>query len=158
MRINLYDLEMAYFGEPELIKISGRNYTLADPFLQNPRNITVMMNDIFHLNKKAEEFLYLITANIKNKPNGIHLLSKGTVDAALFSNRDIFVRVLLSGGKNIFVVHNHPSGDTTPSTADKDAANHIRKGAEILDLALTDFVIVGGGNSAYYSFYENGRL
>lgn len=157
MRINLYDLEMAYFGEPELIKVSGRNYTLSAPFLENPKKLVSLMNDVFHLNKKAEEFLYLITANIKNKPNGIHLLSKGTVDAALFSNRDIFVRVLLSGGKNIFVVHNHPSGDTAPSTADKDAANHIRKGAEILDLVLTDFVIVGANNS-YYSFCENGRL
>ena len=64
-----------YFAEAGLIKVSGRNYTLSAPFLENPKkNLVSLLNDVFILIKSGK--FYIHNSQHKNKPNGIHLISK----------------------------------------------------------------------------------
>ena len=97
--------------------------------------------------------LYLDT---RNKLNGIQELAIGEREASLVPRDVIFRTALLTNSSGFIMIHNHPSGEVTPSGADINTANILREGAKLLDMQLLDFMIVGDGK--YYSFREEGRL
>jgi DNA repair protein RadC len=84
---------------------------------------------------------------------------KGTVDESIAHPRDIFRPVIVYAAAGFVLVHNHPSGDASPSSADIKLTKAIEKGARILGLTFLDHVIVGQpitGGLGYYSFREGG--
>ena len=64
--------------------------------------------------------------------------------------------MLLLGAVNGILIHNHPSGDPTPSTEDKKLTEQIRAGASVLGLTLADHIVIG--DQQYFSFRENKLL
>lgn len=66
------------------------------------------MNEVFGLNRRAEENLYLLSLDTKNNLIGIFEISKGTVCATFCRPREIFIRLLLSGAVGFVLIHNHP--------------------------------------------------
>ena len=86
-----------------------------------------------------------------------HVLSRGTRSATSVSLPDVFVPACLTPGTTgIVVLHNHPSGDPTPSPDDLQLTRRLEHAANILDIALLDHLIVGDGR--YFSFREAGAL
>src|SRR5215469_2986868 len=86
---------------------------------------------------------------------------KGTVDESIAHPRDIFRPVIVHAAAGFVLVHNHPSGDASPSSADIKLTKTIGKGARILGLTFLDHVIVGqpiADALGYYSFREAGIL
>ena len=71
------------------------------------------------------------------------VLSLGTVNCTLLSPREIFLRALRWGAVNIMLLHNHPSGDPTPSGMDKEITERICKAGQILGIQLIDHLIIG---------------
>ena len=71
------------------------------------------------------------------------ILSLGTVNCTLLSPREIFLRALRWGAVNIMLLHNHPSGDPTPSGMDKEITERICKAGQILGIQLIDHLIIG---------------
>ena len=114
------------------------------------------MCDIFHLDRQAEEVFYLVCLDIKLKIIGIHEVSRGTIDASLVNQREVFKRALLNNAAKIYIVHNHPSGVCEPSNADLMVTNRIKNSANMLDIPLVDHLIIGDGT--YYSFKENDKI
>ena len=87
-----------------------------------------------------------------------HLLSRGTRSSAPVSMPDVFLPACLTPGTTgLIVVHNHPSGDPTPSPDDVALTRRLQSAGAILDLPLLDHLIVGEGER-YYSFREAGTL
>lgn len=80
------------------------------------------------------------------------LVSMGTVDGACMHPREIFKKAILNGASSIVVVHNHPSGDPTPSKEDKEIAKRIKEAGELLGMAVNDFIIIG--SRGYTSFAD----
>ena len=140
----------------ELVKENAVNYGGKDFNINSAYQLYKAMCDIYHIDRQTEEVLYVICVDIKNKIIGIHEVSRGTIDASLVNQRELFKRVLLNNAAKIFVVHNHPSGSTTPSNADCMITNKIQKAGELLDIKLLDHIIIGDGE--YYSFKENFKL
>lgn len=100
----------------------------------------------------------LICAFFDSKCNflGDVMISKGSVNYAYVSPRDIF-RYAFDYEAVLFVLlHNHPSGDPTPSEDDIRVTKRIEKGADILELQLVDHIIIG--DKKYYSFKENQQI
>ena len=86
-----------------------------------------------------------------------HVLSRGTRSATSVSLPDVFVPACLTPGTTgIVVLHNHPSGDPSPSPDDVQLTRRLEHAANILDIALLDHLIVGDGR--YFSFREAGAL
>ncbi len=81
------------------------------------------------------------------------VFASGSTDFAFFPRQEILKKSMLSGGKNIVVLHNHPSGDPNPSADDIHTTKRLQEEAEILDLVLVDHIIIG--DRQFYSFYEN---
>ena len=114
------------------------------------------MCDIYHIDRQTEEVLYVVCVDIKLKIIGVHEVSRGTIDASLVNQRELFKRVLLNNAAKIFIVHNHPSGVSTPSNADFVVTEKVERAAKLLDIVLLDHIIVGDGE--YYSFKEQKKL
>ena len=87
---------------------------------------------------------------------GEDILTKGTVNGALISPREIYIQALRRGAVRIVLLHNHPSGDPRPSREDIESTKLIRKAGELLGISLTDHIIVG--DLCYCSLKEMGLL
>lgn len=101
---------------------------------------------------KQEKFcaLYLDT-----KKNIIEFktLFKGTLDKTTVHPREVFKEALLLSASAIICMHNHPSGDITPSIEDIEITNSLINSGNMMGIKLLDHMIFG--NNKYYSFYEN---
>ena len=79
-------------------------------------------------------------------------LSEGSVKMSLISPREIFLEALDAKAVNILLVHNHPSGDPTPSKSDKEITDKVREMGDKLDIPLLDHIVIG--DNRYFSFRE----
>ena len=108
------------------------------------------------LRHRKEEVFLCAFFDVKCNFLGDAVISKGSVNFAYVSPRDVF-RYAFDYEAVLFVLlHNHPSGDPTPSDDDIRITHRIEKGANILELQLVDHIIIG--DNKYYSFKENGQI
>lgn len=154
MRITKYNVELDENLHNILIKESASNYPIEN--FTSPETVVEMLCDVFRMDKKAEEYVYLLALNTKGKLLGLFEVSHGTVNASLAEPREIFIRVLLSGAKSIILTHNHPSGDTTPSRDDLSVTKRIEECGKIMGLPLLDHIIIGKEN--FYSMKQYGVI
>jgi DNA repair protein RadC len=82
--------------------------------------------------------------------------ARGTRDLVPVHARDIFRQVVRENCCSVIVVHNHPSGDVEPSETDLELTVHLRRAGEVMQLPLTDHVIVG--RRGHFSFKSAGML
>ncbi len=122
-----------------------------DLFFNSPENVYKLATKTLNLLEAAEEYVYLITLNNKNKLTGLFEVSHGTVNSSILSPREIYIRALLLGATNIIIFHNHPSGDPEPSKEDIRVTKRLKAAGELLGVELIDHIIVG---NYYYSFRE----
>ncbi len=91
----------------------------------------------------------------------IEEVSLGSVNESIAHPRDVFRPALIYSAYAVVVVHNHPSGDPSPSQADHSLTRRLREAAELLQIKLLDHVIIGApaeGRLPYFSFKEMGVL
>ena len=87
---------------------------------------------------------------------GDSVIATGSISYAYVSPMELFRKALLRNAVMIVILHNHPSGDPTPSTEDKKLTEQIRAGASVLGLTLADHIVIG--DQQYFSFRENKLL
>ena len=108
------------------------------------------MEDLRH---EKQEHMKLLMLNSKAKLLGETTISKGTVNASLVTPRELFIEALQKNAVSIIILHNHPSGDCTPSRNDISVTDRLIEGSGIFSIELCDHIIIG--DNEYYSFYEN---
>lgn len=106
-----------------------------------------------HLDYEVVHVLYLDT---KAKLLKDYFLAKGTASAASISGREIFREALTVSATCMILVHNHPSGDPTPSREDEALTDSIRRIGEYMGIPLVDHIVIG--DNRYYSFKEQGKF
>jgi len=119
----------------------------------SPVIVAEFMRDIFKLHEQADEFVYMLAFNTKMRLLGIFEISHGTGNASLLDARGVFMRALQIGANQIMLVHNHPSGKTTPSQEDLLINERIKNAGNLMNIPLIDHVIIGG--EKYVSFSED---
>ena len=103
------------------------------------------------LNEKRETFIVL-SLDSKNNIIKEEEVSKGILDSSLVHPREVFKSAIKESAYSIIIVHNHPSGDCTPSQQDMEVTKILMKAGATLDIPVVDHVIIGKDN--YYSFKE----
>lgn len=103
-----------------------------------------------HLNHEQFRVLFL---NKKNQLIKDLIMQNGTIDKAAIFPREIIATALNLGAGGLILVHNHPSGDPTPSKADFDITEQIKKSANTMDMMVFDHIIVG--KNKFYSMKTN---
>lgn len=111
------------------------------------------MEQIRHL---RNEQLICAYFDVKLRFVGDVILSQGNVNAAFVSMKKIFRGAFDKNASIIVLIHNHPSGDPTPSEEDIYVTEKVKRACEIMDLYLGDHIIIG--DRAYFSFLENNYL
>jgi DNA repair protein RadC len=128
----------------------GREEVLERPVIGNWRQLLTYFRASM-ANSKIEQFRVLFLDR-KNKVMADDLQQRGTVDHTPVYPREVVKRALELGASAIIIVHNHPSGDPTPSRADIDMTREVREAAEKLGILLHDHVIVSkGGHTSFKS-------
>lgn len=105
---------------------------------------------------KEQEEMHLMILNTKQRLIRDILLFRGTFNHSPASPREIFIEALRYHAASIVLVHNHPSGDPTPSAEDRRTTVRIQEAGAMLGIRLLDHVIIG--EQAYFSFKERGIL
>lgn len=120
--------------------------------LTSPSSVAdYFMEDLRH---KEREQLILLLMNGKNKLLHETTLSKGTVNASLVSTREIFIEALRYQAVSVMLIHNHPSGDPTPSKEDILVTRRVKEAGNLIGISLIDHIIIG--DNRYVSLKEQG--
>lgn len=123
-------------------------------FFDSPEKVCTLAKNLGLL-EAAEEYVYTLALDNKNKATGLFEISHGTVNSSVISPREIYIRALLLGASSIILFHNHPSGDVTPSKDDILVTKRVKAAGELLGVELLDHIIIG---DTYYSFKEQGGM
>lgn len=108
--------------------------------IKNPHDVfKLMRKEMF---AKGKEHLYLVCLDTRGNFVSKELLSIGTINESLISVREVYKKALVNNSPQIILVHNHPSGDPTPSEQDIQVTKNIGLAGKILNIALLDHVIV----------------
>jgi DNA repair protein RadC len=100
-----------------------------------------------YFNPECECFAVLLL-NTRRKVKGHHLVSIGTLDTILVHPREVFRVAIVTAASAIVIMHNHPSGECTPSEADIKVTRDLIRAGQLLKLEVLDHVIIGNGNRA----------
>lgn len=92
---------------------------------------------------KQEEF-HMITLDAKHQPIGKHLITVGTLKNSLVHPREVFRPAIRDAANSILVLHNHPSGDPTPSDQDLAITKRLEEVGEIVGISVIDHIIIAG--------------
>ena len=104
----------------------------------------------------ADEVIMVICLNTKNHVIDAEIVSRGTIDAAVIYPRTIAADALRKKAAGVIIVHNHPSGVTQPSMADREFTRAVAEALKLLDIHLLDHLIVS--RSTAFSFNEHRLL
>ncbi|MFW6286844.1 MAG: RadC family protein [Candidatus Sumerlaeota bacterium] len=102
-------------------------------------------------NMRQEEFLVLMLDN-KARVTNEEVVSRGGLDSSIVHPREVFKAAIRASAASVIFVHNHPSGDPSPSHDDFVVTQRLEEAAELLQIKMLDHVIVGAGQ--FYSFTD----
>ena len=104
----------------------------------------------------VEEF-HVLALGSQSQVQGDLLITRGILNSSLVHPREVFRAAIAEAAAGIIVVHNHPSGDPTPSADDRAVTRQLVDAGRVLDVPVYDHVVIGGGER-YVSFAEAGLL
>ena len=105
---------------------------------------------------EEQEKLLALFLNSKNEVIKEKIIFMGTANQSIVHPRDIFKEAILNNAIKIIIVHNHPSGNVTPSLEDKKFTQKLKEAGELLSIPILDHIIIG--NNTYFSFLEQNLL
>jgi DNA repair protein RadC len=123
----------------------GRRLTLSGPEqrpqITNPRDVVNLLS--LEMGYLAQEQLRVLCLDTKNRVVSQHTVYQGTVNSSVVRAAEVYKPAITRTCPAIVVVHNHPSGDPTPSPEDIRTTEQLRKAGELLDIDLLDHIILG---------------
>jgi len=111
------------------------------PLLDTPDLVVDLLRDLNR--QKRVEQLQVVLLNTRRRLIGIREISDGTLDTLLVHPREVFEPAIKAGAAAVVLVHNHPSGDPTPSEADIKVTRDLIRAGQVLKIEVLDHVILG---------------
>jgi len=131
-----------------------------DVKIQDATDIFEIIQRVFYKRKREvdlmKEHLWAFSLNKQRKILNLELISMGTKDKTLADPGDVFRVPLYKSSSYLILVHNHPSGGLSPSETDMDITNKLIKAGDILDIPVTDHIIVT--DKSFFSFKTAGLM
>jgi DNA repair protein RadC len=104
---------------------------------------------------RQEEF-HALLLNTQHRVIRSVLITRGILDASLIHPREVFRPAVVESAAGVILVHNHPSGDPTPSREDRDVTRQLSSAGSAVGIPVLDHVVIGG--DGYVSMAERGGL
>ena len=124
--------------------------------VKTPEDVCRLCGDLRDL---AQESFHVLCMNAKNNLMNRHLVTVGLVDASLVHPREVLRPAITEGSSALVLVHNHPSGDPTPSAEDIRITKQLVEAGRIVDIKVLDHIIIGRNgehNKGFVSMREDG--
>ena len=124
--------------------------------IRTPEDALLACADVAAL---AQESFHVLTIDSKNNLINRHMVSLGTVDSSAVHAREVFRAAVLDSASAVVVVHNHPSGDPSPSAEDVRITRQLVEAGRVMGIQIMDHVIVGrhaDGKPSRLSLRETG--
>jgi len=147
---------MSYELEVVNIRLVNEPSWYSSESLDNPDKIAEFMSK--ELKSYDREVFCVLNLTTSAKVINMNIVSMGTINASLVSAREVFKSSILANAAFIIAVHNHPSGDLTPSQNDLKITKTLSEAGKILGIELLDHIIVGGDKGEYFSFCKHNLL
>nr|WP_257721149.1 DNA repair protein RadC [Paenibacillus sp. IHB B 3084] len=122
-------------------------------YIWKPEDAYILCSDIIELEK--ENFVAFLL-NTKNRVLARKIISVGGLNATVVHPREVFRTAIEVSGASILCVHNHPSGDPTPSQEDINVTKRLVKAGEIIGIDVLDHVVVG--REGWVSLKQQGMM
>ena len=136
----------------ELSKRIARTATRPQMVMNNPSSVaSYYMEELRH---EEQEVVICMMSDVKGHFLGDKVLTRGTATGSLVTPREIYMEALRRHAVSLILVHNHPSGDPTPSPDDMQITARIYQAGELLGIHRLDHIIIG--DQKYCSFREEG--
>ena len=122
------------------------------------KDVCLFCND---MKDAAQEMFVVLCLNTRNRIIDRVLVSLGIQDASLVHPREVFRPAILKSAAAVIIVHNHPSGDATPSAEDIRITRQLIQAGQIIGIKVLDHVIIGrpdADTKGYVSFRDNGLV
>lgn len=103
-----------------------------------------------------QEHFRVMTLNTKKEINFIREISKGTINMTIVHAREVFRAAISDNAHSIILLHNHPTGDPSPSKEDIGLTKNLMEASKIIGIDILDHIIIG--DNRYFSFLEEGLL
>ena len=123
--------------------------------MNNPDVAIRVMNEF--LSQMDRELFCIVNLQADLTPINMNIVSVGLLNEALINPREIFKSAILSNAHSMMLIHNHPSGNLTPSTSDIQTTARMQELGELMGISLVDHIITGR-NGNYYSFRDKGEF
>lgn len=122
--------------------------------LNSPAAVKDMVQPIFDMSDR--EVFAVLSLDAKLFPVEFEVVAVGGIDRCIVDVPNIFKHAILSNASHVLCIHNHPSGDPTPSTEDLQITKRIKLAGDLLGISLIDHIVIGA--DTYYSFKARGDL
>lgn len=122
--------------------------------IDSPRDVYEMVKETMVSAK--QEMLMVLLRDVRGKVIQQEIVGVGTLNQVLIHPREVFFPAVRHKAHSLILVHNHPSGDPTPSRADLDLTQLLLQSSKVMGIALDDHIIVGAGK--YVSLREDNLL
>lgn len=120
-----------------------------------PKDAAIIAGD-FLAGADREHFV-VICLDTKQKVNALNTVSVGTLNSSLVHPREVFKAAILANSNALILIHNHPSGDPTPSREDLEITKRLVEAGNILGIEVLDHMVIGD-NGKYVSLKERGDM
>jgi DNA repair protein RadC len=134
----------------EMSRRAGSWATSARPTVSTPEDVVALCG--LQMRGLDREHFWMLALNLR-----IVEVSVGSLNASIVHPRELFKEAVRLSAASVVVVHNHPSGDPTPSGADLQLTRRLVRAGEVLGIDLVDHVVIGDGGS-YASVRDMGAL
>lgn len=155
VRITTYKTRLTADKRVALEKEISVNRPDVEGVIRSPENVAEIAKGYLRMHEEPEEYMYMICMNTKNKIIGVFEISHGNVNSSIVGTREVFQKALLANAVSIILMHNHPSGDCTPSREDIEVTKRLVEAGKILGIQVLDHIIVG---DTYSSLKEKGYI
>ncbi|QDV87329.1 JAB domain-containing protein [Stieleria magnilauensis] len=108
--------------------------------------LPALLRDYFADRCDCEEFA-IVTLDTKHRPTGVVRITRGTLDASLVHPREVFRAAIAASASAIILIHNHPSGDTTPSREDHAVTDRLTECGKTLGINVLDHLVIGADSA-----------
>lgn len=127
-----------------------------DRKMNSPEKIVGLATEYLRMHELPEEYMYMVCMNTKLDMTGVFEISHGNVNSSIVGTREVFQKALLANAVCIAMIHNHPSGDPTPSREDIIVTERLIKAGEVLGIQVLDHIIIG--RPGYTSLKDKGCI
>jgi DNA repair protein RadC len=126
--------------------------------LSSPEEVAKLAVELFREHDDEKEHFFVLTLGSQNDLLLVHHVSMGSLSASIVHPREVLGTAIREGAAHLILIHNHPSGDPTPSKEDIHLTRQLQDGARLLGIRVHDHLIIGNGTLKWVSLAQRGLL